>query len=85
MFDIKSFYEAKDVKDAVRALEKDPKAQIISGGTDVLIKCREGKLAGCRLVSIHELQEELAGVHLDDSGDVRIGSLTTFRGSPTAT
>ena len=46
MFDIKSFYEAKDVADAIRALEMDPDAEIISGGTDVLIRCREGKDAG---------------------------------------
>ena len=35
---------------------------VIAGGTDVLIKIREGKLAGCSLVSIHELGEELSGV-----------------------
>ena len=80
MYDITSIYQAQSADDAIAALRADPSAVVIAGGTDVLIKCREGKLAGCRLVSIHELQEELAGVHLDDSGDVRIGSLTTFRG-----
>lgn len=43
MFDIKSFYEAKDVADAINALVKNPDAEIISGGTDVLIRVREGK------------------------------------------
>ncbi len=80
VYDITSIYQAQSADDAIAALRADPSAVVIAGGTDVLIKCREGKLAGCRLVSIHELQEELAGVHLDDSGDVRIGSLTTFRG-----
>ena len=47
MFDIKSFYEARDVQDAVQALVKEPDAEIISGGTDVLIRqggkgCRQG-------------------------------------------
>ena len=37
MFDIKSFYEAKDVQDAVQALVNEPDAEVISGGTDVLI------------------------------------------------
>ncbi len=46
MFDIKSFYEAKDVKDAVEALVREPEAEVISGGTDVLIRVREGKDAG---------------------------------------
>ena len=58
----------------------DPAAVVIAGGTDVLIKIREGKLAGCPLVSIHELGEELSGVTLADNGDVEIGPLTTFRG-----
>ena len=39
MFDIKSFYEASSVEDAVRALSADPDSEVISGGTDVLIGC----------------------------------------------
>ena len=50
MFDIKSFYEAKDVADAINALVKNPDAEIISGGTDVLIRVREGKDAGRSVV-----------------------------------
>ena len=61
MFDIKSFYEARDVKDAVEALVREPEAEIISGGTDVLIRVREGKDAGRALVSIHNIKE-LKGV-----------------------
>ena len=43
MFDIKSFYEAKSVEDAVAALSADPDSEVISGGTDVLIRVRGGK------------------------------------------
>ena len=50
MFDIKSFYEAGSVEDAIFALTADPGSQIISGGTDVLIREREGKDAGKGLV-----------------------------------
>ena len=64
MFDIKSFYEAKDVKDAVEALVREPEAEVISGGTDVLIRVREGKDAGRALVSIHNIKE-LKGVKVD--------------------
>ena len=46
MFDIKSFYEADSVEDAIAALTADPQSQVISGGTDVLIRVREGKDAG---------------------------------------
>ena len=60
MYDIQSIYQAVSVDDAIRALATDPSAVVIAGGTDVLIKIREGKLAGCRLVSIHELTGELA-------------------------
>ena len=80
MYDIASIYSARSVDDAIRALQADPAAVVIAGGTDVLIKIREGKLAGCSLVSIHELGEELSGVTLADNGDVEIGPLTTFRG-----
>lgn len=77
MFDIQSFYEAKNVKDAIDALVKDPNAQIISGGTDVLIRVREGKDAGRSLVSIHNM-EEIKGVELLENGDIRIGAGTAF-------
>ena len=59
MYDIQSIYQAKSVDDAIRALQADPSAIVIAGGTDVLIKIREGKLAGCSLVSIHDLTDEL--------------------------
>ena len=78
MYDIGSIYRAKSVDDAIAALERDSEALVISGGTDVLIKVREGKLAGCRLVSIHDLPE-LKGIELSDAGDVEIGPLSTFR------
>lgn len=79
MYDIESIYRAQSVDDAISALARDPGAVLIAGGTDVLIKIREGKLAGCRLVSIHDLPE-LGGVTLAPDGTVEIGPLTTFRG-----
>ena len=77
MFDIKSFYEAKDVADAIKALEMDPDAEVISGGTDVLIRVREGKDAVRSLVSIHNIAE-LKGVKLLENGNLWIGSGTAF-------
>lgn len=79
MYDITSIYQAKSADDAISALAADPEAVVIAGGSDVLIKIREGRLAGCRLVSIHELREELSGIRLTENGDVEIGALTTFR------
>lgn len=77
MYDIEKYYQASSVEDAVRALGADPEAVIISGGSDVLIKIREGKLAGCSLVSIHGIKE-LEGVSMEEDGTIVIGPATTF-------
>lgn len=77
MFDIQSFYEAKSVPDAIDALVNHPEAEIISGGTDVLIRVREGKDAGKMLISIHDIQE-IKGVKLLENGDIWIGAGTSF-------
>ena len=77
MYDIEKYYQAKDIDDAVRALSADPDAVVISGGSDVLIKIREGKLAGCSLVSIHGIRE-LEGISMEEDGTIVIGPATTF-------
>ncbi|MDR1900177.1 MAG: xanthine dehydrogenase FAD-binding subunit XdhB [Treponema sp.] len=77
MYDIAALYQAKSVDDAVSLLEEHPAARIIAGGSDVLIEIREGRLAGCNLVSIQRL-DELRGVSLDGDGTIRIGALTSF-------
>ena len=77
MYDIKNLYEAKSVQDAIELLQAHPEAKIIAGGSDVLIKIREGKLAGCELVSIYKLNE-LRGVSMDEDGTLRILPLTSF-------
>ena len=63
MFDIQEFYEAKSVEDAVKALSENENAEVISGGTDVLIRVREGRDAGKALVSIKNI-EEIKGVKM---------------------
>ena len=78
MFDIHTIYPAHDVADAIRALVENPTARVIAGGTDLLLRIREGKLAHCALVSIHGLPE-LSGIRQTDPGDLIIGALTTFR------
>ena len=77
MFDISFLYEAKDVKDAIKKLSENQNSEIISGGTDVLIRVREGKDAGMGLVSIHNIKE-LKGVILDEKGNIVIGAGTSF-------
>lgn len=77
MYDIKALYEAESVKDAVRLLQEHPEAQILAGGSDVLVQIREGRRAGLEFVSIYML-DELRGVTIDDEENIRIGSLTSF-------
>lgn len=77
MYDIKALYEAESVPHAVQLLLEHPEAQIIAGGSDVLVQIREGKRAGKELVSIYGLNE-LRGVRLEEDGALRIGSLTSF-------
>ena len=77
MYDMSALYQAESVQDAIRLRLEHPEAQIIAGGTDVLVQMREGKRAGKELVSIYGL-DELRGVKMEDDGTIRIGSLTSF-------
>ena len=40
MYDMKALYEAYTVEEAVKLRLEHPEAQIIAGGTDVLIGCQ---------------------------------------------
>ena len=77
MYDIKALYEASSVEDAIRLMQEHPEAQIIAGGSDVLVQIREGKRAGAELVSIYGI-DGMRGVSYDGEGAIRIGSLTSF-------
>ena len=77
MYDMKALYEAQSVENAVALRLEHPEAQIIAGGSDVLVQMREGKRAGKELISIYGL-DELRGVTLDEQENIRIGSLTSF-------
>ena len=77
MYDMKALYQAKSVQDAINLRLLHPEAQIIAGGSDVLVQMREGKRAGAELISIQML-DEIRGVTLEADGTIRIGSLTSF-------
>ena len=77
MYDLTALYEAKSVRDAVALRVAHPEAQIIAGGTDVLVQVREGKRAGKALISIQGL-DEIRGITMEGDGTIRIGSLTCF-------
>ena len=77
MYDIKALYEASSVNEAIELMRQHPDAKLIAGGSDVLIKLREGKLAGCELVSIYGI-DALRGISMDEDGTLRILPLTSF-------
>ncbi|WP_024291385.1 xanthine dehydrogenase subunit XdhB [Lacrimispora indolis] len=77
MYDMKALYEANTVEEAVKLRLEHPEAQIIAGGSDVLIQMREGKRAGKELISIYMINE-IRGVKMDEEEAIRIGSLTSF-------
>ena len=77
MYDLKAIYEANSVKHACELLLEHPDAQVIAGGSDVLVQIREGRRAGCELVSIYGL-DELRKITLEEDETLRIGSLSSF-------
>lgn len=77
MYDMKALYEAYTVEEAVKLRLEHPEAQIIAGGTDVLVQMREGRRAGKELISIQKI-DSMRGVSMDEDENIRIGSLTTF-------
>ncbi len=77
MYDMKALYEATSVEHAVALRLEHPQAQIIAGGSDVLVQMREGKRAGKELISIYGI-DEMRGISIDEEENIRIGSLTSF-------
>ncbi|MCK5836594.1 MAG: xanthine dehydrogenase FAD-binding subunit XdhB [Desulfobacula sp.] len=77
MFDIKKHTKADSVDQAIALLQENPDARLIAGGTDVLIKLRDGKPGFSELVDIHGL-EELKVIRKDKENNILIGSGATF-------
>jgi len=77
MFAIEDYQQAESVSQAVALLAADPGARLIAGGTDVLIRLREGHGDYARLVDINGIAE-LRGISLSDDGVLRIGAMSTF-------
>ena len=55
MYDIKALYEAESAAHAAALRVEHPEAQIIAGGSDVLVQIREGRRAGAELISLYAL------------------------------
>ncbi|MTV49187.1 xanthine dehydrogenase FAD-binding subunit XdhB [Heliobacillus mobilis] len=77
MYDIARYEEARTVDEAVALLAANPNARIIAGGTDVLIRIREGHQPSAELVGIRHI-EELSKIELLSDGTLSIGAAATF-------
>jgi len=77
MFPLQRYEKADSIEDAVRLLSDNPEAKVISGGTDVLIRLRDGKKAYNQLVDIHDL-DELKICDITADGTIRIGAGISF-------
>ncbi len=79
MYPIKSYAEAKTIKEAIDILASNDNAMLIAGGTDVLIKARELKsgYVDRDLIGVTRI-DEIKGVSLDKDGNILIGAATVF-------
>jgi len=77
MFDLKTIIKAKTIDQAVRLLIDNPGAKLIAGGTDILIKLKQGKKEYSKLVDIHDL-DVLNYIRFDDEKNILIGSGVVF-------
>ena len=73
----RTYLEPADLEQALSMLAANQGLRIVAGGTDLVVAARSGKASlPERLIAIHRLKE-LAGIHLDRGGGLRIGALTT--------
>ncbi len=77
MLDFASVHKATDVKDAIRAMQACEAPVVICGGSDVLIRLREGKLAGCNLISVRDIPG-FSDIKVEADGCLAIGPAATF-------
>ena len=77
MYLVEDYFEAKSVAEAVELLAENPGRHIIAGGTDLLIKMREGALENVQLVSIRRI-ESLRAITGHENKNISIGPLVTF-------
>lgn len=78
MYDIRETYRAHSIEEALTLLAGHPDALLVNGGTDVMIRMREGKLPDAVLVSIMDVPE-IKGISLRENDDIAIGAGTCFR------
>lgn len=73
------YLQPRSIDEAISILASHgEKARTIAGGTDVMVKIKEGKIEPLYLVSLRRISE-LAFIQRDPEGILHIGALTTHR------
>ena len=73
------YLRPKSINEAISLLESHgEKGRYIAGGTDVIVKIKERKIAPDYLISLRHIPD-LAYIHRDPEGILRLGALTTHR------
>jgi len=73
------YLRPKSINEAISLLESHgEKGRYIAGGTDVIVKIKERKMAPDYLISLRHIPD-LAYIHRDPEGILRLGALTTHR------
>jgi CO/xanthine dehydrogenase FAD-binding subunit len=73
----RSYFQPESLVAALDVLAEHPGADLVAGGTDLVVGDRQGKRAlGEELIAIHGL-DELRGMDQTGGGGVRLGGLTT--------
>jgi CO/xanthine dehydrogenase FAD-binding subunit len=71
------YFEPASIEEAAALLAEHPGADVVAGGTDLVVGDRQGKRPlGDTLVAIHRLSD-LRGLSETDAGGLRIGALVT--------
>ena len=76
MFAIERYHQAGSIEDAVQLLQDSPEARLLAGGTDVLVRLREGHTEYRHLIDIHHIQE-LQQITLQGDGTLMVGAGVT--------
>jgi xanthine dehydrogenase FAD-binding subunit len=77
MFDLDSYHKANSVEEAIQLLARNPKAIPLAGGTDVLVRVRQGHPDYRHVVDIHDVTE-LQDIVMSPDGAISIGAGSTF-------
>ena len=77
MFDLDSYHKANTVDEAIQLLARNPKAIPLAGGTDVLIRLRQGHPDYRHVVDIHDVAE-LQDISIAPDGTISVGAGATF-------